>query len=179
MSDMAVDFTLPPNPQVVWHVGRRAPQPKVNRSVILAALRQKYGKETVAISRDAGKPATNDEEIISMYWDMDEQGHVASGALPTGPSDGCNIGWGSSGTQPTTPAQIGLSDSCAKSFVGLSVNLGFYPDSRDIIISTTTEMVDYPALVRSQVATDAFTKNGTQQLQQQQNQKAQETKPVL
>jgi hypothetical protein len=40
-------------------------------------------------------------------------------------------------------------------------------------------MVDYPVLVRSQAATDAFTKNRTQQLQQQQNQKAQETKPVL
>jgi len=180
-SDMAVDFTLPPNPQVVWHVGRRAPQPKVNRSVILAALRQKYGKETVAISRDTGKPTTDDEEIVQMYWDMDEQGHPMSGTPPldnSGPY-GCSLSWGSSGTQPTTPAKNGLPDFCAKSFVGLVVNLGFYPDSRDIIISTTTEMVDYPVLVRSQAATDAFTKNGTQHLQQQQNQKAQETKPVL
>ena len=179
-SDMAVDFTLPPNPQVVWHVGRRAPQPHVNRSVILAALRQKYGKETVAMSR-TGMPANNNGEIVSMYWDMDEQGHVASGAppmMPTGPY-GCSISWGSSGTQPTTPAKNGLPDFCAKSFVGLVVNLGFYPDSRDIIISTTTEMVDYPVLVRSQAATDAFTKNGNQQLQKQQEQKSKETKPVL
>jgi hypothetical protein len=181
-SHMAVDFTLPPNPQVVWHVGRGAPQPNVNRSVILAALRQKYGKETVAISRDAGKPTTDDEEIVAMYWDMDEQGHVASGSSPmmaTGPSFGCNVGWGSAGTQPTTPANQGMPDFCAKSFVGLSVNLGFSPDSRDVITSTGTEMVDYPVLFRALAATDAFTKNGTQQLQQQQNQKAQETKPVL
>jgi hypothetical protein len=178
MSHMAVDFTLPPNPQVVWHAGRGAPQPNVNRSVILAALRQKYGKETVAISR-TGMPTNNDGEILSMYWDMDEQGHVASGAPPTGPSAGCTVGWGSSGTQPTTPANQGMPDFCAKSFVGLVVNLGVSESSRDIITSTGTEMVDYPILARALAATDGFTKNGTQQLQKQQDQKAQETKPVL
>jgi hypothetical protein len=178
-SDMAVDFTLPPNPQVVWHVGRRAPQPNVNRSVILAALRQKYGKETVAISSDAGKPTTNDQEIYQMYWNMDEQGHVALSAPPTGPSYGCTVGWGTSGTQPTTPAKQGMPDFCAKSFVGLAVNLGFDPGSRDIIISTTTDMVDYPVLARSQAATDAFTKSRNQSIQQQQQEKSKEIKPAI
>jgi hypothetical protein len=178
---MAVDFTLPPNAQVVWHVGRMAPQPNVNRSVLLAALRQKYGKETVAISDATRMPTTDDHDIARMYWVMDEQGHVASGTppmMPTGPY-GCTLSWGSSGTQPTTPKQQGMPDFCATSFVGVLVSLGLSGNSRDIIISTTTEIVDYPVLARSLAATDAFTKNENQQIQKQQEQKSKEIKPAL
>ena len=45
-----LDFTAPPNPQVVSHMTRIAQQPHVAHNVLVAALRQKYGKETYADS---------------------------------------------------------------------------------------------------------------------------------
>jgi hypothetical protein len=174
-SSMAVDITLPPNPQVVWHVGRGAPQPNVHRSVLLAALRKKYGKETVAISDKTRMPTTDDNDIALMYWVMDEQGHPVSGTPPfiNGSPYGCTVSWGSNGTQPTTPK--GLPDYCAQSFVGIYVSMG----PLEIITQTSTEMVDYPVLFRALAATDAFTQNGNQRIQQQQEQKSKEIKPAL
>src|SRR5277367_513134 len=44
-----VDVTYAPGPQLVWHVNRIAHQPNVAHDVLVAALRAKYGKETVAL----------------------------------------------------------------------------------------------------------------------------------
>ena len=43
-----VDVTAPPNPPVVWNLTRDLNQPKVAHNVVVASLRQKYGKETYA-----------------------------------------------------------------------------------------------------------------------------------
>lgn len=179
---ISVDMTPPPNPTVVWHVGRLAPQPSVNRSVILAALRQKYGKESVALDREQ-KPAKSDSDISAIIWVMDEQGHLNPKPQmePGGTPFGCYFG-SSNGFPPgfyTHPDEIGPSQYCRQSFVGLVVNLGFYPDSRDIIISTTTDMVDYPVVARAIAAKDAFVRGENQKIQQQREQKSKEIKPEL
>jgi hypothetical protein len=175
---MTADVTLPPNPQLVWHICRGAAQPNVNRAVLLAAIRQKYGKETYAIAwgGKAGEMTTDDSRIRRLVWLMDEQGHPLT--IPVkfdggGRPFGCGLESGGLGTKP--PAYQPNPDFCAKSFVGLS--LQFPPG--EIINTTTTEMVDYPLARRSAQATDAYTRNGNQQLQQQMQQKAQEAKPVI
>jgi hypothetical protein len=176
---MAVDVTLPPNPQLVWHIVRNAPQPNVNRAVVLAALRQKYGKETYAVAFNAvpGKTTTDDSIIQAMVWLMDEQGHPLTGVPLTFVLDrpfNCWVGGGvTSGTRP--PAYQPNPDFCAKSLVALSVSF----NEGEIIRGTYTESVDYPLAQRSAQATDAYTKNGNQQIQQQIQHEAQEAKPRI
>jgi len=60
-----LDFTATPNPQVVSHMTRIAQQPHVAHNVLVAALRQKYGKETYATGPAQGRD-TNDSEIMQM-----------------------------------------------------------------------------------------------------------------
>jgi hypothetical protein len=175
---MVADVTLPPNQQLVWHIDRRAPQPNVNRAVVLAALRQKYGKETYAVAFGAvpGKTTTDDSVTEYLVWLMDEQGHPLS--IPVkfdggGRPFGCGMGQGVLGTRP--PDYQPNPDFCAKSFVGLSVQLG----PGEIIKGTETAAVDYALAQRSAQATDAYTKAGNQQMQQQIQQKAQEAKPSI
>lgn len=116
---MAVDITLPSNPQVVWYVGRQTAQPNVNRAVMLAALRQKYGKETIAFNSQTSKPTTNDSAITQMWWIMDEQGHLMSGTPPiasnTNTPYGCPAPEGTDGGPHSDV--VGLPDYCTKSFV--------------------------------------------------------------
>jgi hypothetical protein len=60
---IAVEITPPPNPQVVWRVNRFTNFMHVNRATLLASLREKYGKETIAFANGIDYPAKNDREI--------------------------------------------------------------------------------------------------------------------
>jgi hypothetical protein len=172
---MEVDLTLPPNPQVVWQVLRSAPQPSVNRSVFLPTLRQKYGKESLAIDYSTRGPTTNDNTMQEMYWVMDEQGRLVSGTPPmlNNAPFGCMLAGGNNGGIDRPPE--GLPDYCAKSYVGVHVYFG----PQEIITSSGMDMMDLPLRMRNSGATYALTQGQNQRIQQQQQQKAQETKPVL
>ena len=75
---IAIDLTLPPQRQAVWRVHRYAQNQRVNRTTMLASLREKYGKETVAFaSPNDMTPTTDDRQIQTMYWLFDEQGRPA------------------------------------------------------------------------------------------------------
>ncbi len=79
---VTVGVTLPPNKQVVWRVYRQHffPDKGILRKTLLTSLREKYGKESRAIASN-GKPTTTDEsQIVSLLWLMDEQGRPV--ALP-------------------------------------------------------------------------------------------------
>jgi hypothetical protein len=77
---VTVDVTLPPNKQAVWRVFRdhSFPDKGIPKKTLLAALREKYGKESRAIAAN-GKEATTDEsQIVGLLWLMDEQGRPAT-----------------------------------------------------------------------------------------------------
>ena len=77
---VTVDVTLPPNKQAVWRVSRQHsfPDKGIPKKTLLASLREKYGKESRAIASN-GKEATTDEsQIVSLLWLMDEQGRPVS-----------------------------------------------------------------------------------------------------
>jgi hypothetical protein len=172
---MEVDLTLPPNPQVVWQVFRSAPQPNVNRSVLIAALRQKYGKESLAIDYVTRGPATNDKTMQEMYWVMGEQGRLVSGTPPmlnTAPF-GCAISAGNNGGIDR-PLE-GLPEYCAKSYVGVHVSFG----PLEIVTGAGMDMVDIPIRMRNSSATYAFTQGQNQRIMQQQQEKSKEVKPQL
>jgi hypothetical protein len=78
---VTVDVTLPPNKQAVWRVDRQHyfPGKGILKTTLLASLREKYGKESRAMASN-GRAATNESQITSLLWLMDEQGRP--GTLP-------------------------------------------------------------------------------------------------
>jgi hypothetical protein len=91
---VTVDVTLPPNKQSVWRVDRlhTFADKGILGATLLAQLREKYGKETQALSEGLS-PTTNDREVRVLWWLLDEQGRAANPATrtPSGanPSSGC------------------------------------------------------------------------------------------
>ncbi|HXW64483.1 MAG TPA: hypothetical protein VEK74_05335 [Burkholderiaceae bacterium] len=168
---MEVDVTLPPNAQQVWHMTRQVKQPNVNRANFLAALRQKYGKESVAISDATRGPTKDDNAIYQMYWVFDEQGRPASGEPPfiNQTPFGCPLGT----SQPKIPQ--GLPEYCAEHYVGIFVEMNNGP----IIQFTQFDLIDYPLLVRNTSATIAFSQAQDRRIEQDNQQKAQQAKPAL
>ena len=86
---VTVGVTLPPNKQAVWRVYRQHffPDKGIPKKTLLASLREKYGKESRAIA-SSGKPTTTDEsQIVSLLWLMDEQGRPVTLPPPVGMTD--------------------------------------------------------------------------------------------
>jgi hypothetical protein len=87
----SVDMTGPPEAQVIWRASRQLAQPHVARATVLAALRQKYGHETVATSISPTVPETSDDKIQVLWWLYDEQGHLSTSTkLLAGSPYGCS-----------------------------------------------------------------------------------------
>jgi len=166
---MQLSITPPPSPPIVWRV-RDATQSNVNRNVLIASLRQKYGKETVAVR--GNNVVINDDLIVDMWWVMDEQGNLMSSVPPivNHTPFGCNDG---SGT-PDGFATIDGAANCA-SLVILHVQLR----AAEINPAIHMQEWDYPALTRTQNAAQAFIKDETQKLNQKQQQRSKEITPVL
>ena len=76
-----VYVTLPPSKQAVWNVQREHffPDKGIAKAILLASLREKYGKETVAWIV-TGTPTTDDSKVTALVWLFDEQGSPS--ALP-------------------------------------------------------------------------------------------------
>jgi hypothetical protein len=76
---VTVDVTLPPNKQAVWRVNREHffPNKGIPKKTLLASLREKYGKESRAMAQ-SGKATTDENQILSLLWLMDEQGRPAT-----------------------------------------------------------------------------------------------------
>lgn len=75
--EISVFTTLPPSAPAVWRVERNetySNQKLLPLSTLLAALHQKYGKETLSRARDAGR--------MELYWIYDADGRLRSQADP-------------------------------------------------------------------------------------------------
>jgi hypothetical protein len=176
---VGIDLTLPPSPQVVFHVARVAPQPHVARAVLLAGLRQKYGKEAFAIG--PGQALSGDDtRIYQLWWVYDERGNPVSGTqLQKGSPFGCGNYFGSATNGYYMDVVRGTSEPiptwCASSFVGVVASIG--PDQ--ILDRISIEMGDIPLLARAARATAAWMHAQAAQANQQNLQRAQEVQPKL
>ena len=102
-----VSTTMPPNAPVVWKIERNqlySNQKLLPLNSLLDALHQKYGKETLSRSPDAGH--------VELYWVFDADGHLRSQADPglmecSHPRPGAEGG--------------GMYPQCIKEFFGLYV----------------------------------------------------------
>lgn len=179
-----VDLTMPPNPQVVWHMARDLVQANIAHNVLVAGLRQKYGKETYAAG-PGGRPVTDDSQILQMWWVFDEQGHLTSQAqIVSGVPFGCqgayvNTNTGVSFNYYRAFMAGGNADSmpptCASSYVGVLATMSNQP----ILTDVNVDIVDLPLLNRSAAATNAWVKGQADKAQQEQLQRANQAKPTL
>ena len=80
-------ITLPPNEQIIWRVAGQLQtfpgQEDMVRTILIAALREKYGPETYA--HVEGSPAT----VSTFVWLFDEQGRPATENTP--PASPCAV----------------------------------------------------------------------------------------
>jgi hypothetical protein len=179
-----VDLTMPPNPQVVWHMARDLVQPNVAHNVLVAALRQKYGKETYAAG-PGGRPVTDDSQIQQMWWVFDEQGRPTSQVqILNGVPFGCqgaytNDNTGVSFSYYRAFMAGGNADSmppaCASSYVGVLATMSNQPILQDVNV----DIVDLPLLNRSAAATNAWVKGQDDKARQDQLQRANQARPTL
>jgi hypothetical protein len=178
-----VDLTGPPNAQVVWNLSRDLLQPKVAHDVVVAALRQKYGKETYAryANGPSGQPIKDDSHIDTMWWVFDEQGHLMPQAQIINNSPfGCGSFYSTDGSWHTYQAimlgqDTGLPGFCTSSYVGVQAVLTTQPILEDIMVN----IVDLPLMVRSANATAAWVKAQDDKARQEDLQRSQQLKPTL
>jgi len=176
----AVDLTGPPNQQVVWNLSRDLNQPKVAHNVVVAALRQKYGKETYA-GGPGGTPVTDDSQILHMWWVFDEQGHLAPQAkIISGSPFGCGSFYSTDGSWHTYQKVMlgqdtGLPTYCTSSYVGVEALLSNQPILEDINLN----IVDLPLMVRSAKATAAWANGMDDKARQEELQREKQMKPQL
>jgi hypothetical protein len=179
ITDTYVDLTLPPQPQLVWHVSRTLQQPNVGRAGVIAALRQKYGKEAYAL-RGTSVPAANDDEIDSMWWVFDEQGRAVSNTQlqQGGRPNGCSAVFSPPGgyyTQVARNLGHGPTGWCATHFVGLKALI----TNRAILPYIVLEMDDEALLITAATATGAWVRGESAQAQQDAINRANQVKPKL
>jgi hypothetical protein len=182
-----VYYTMPPTKQQVFALSRSYtyPQPGIERVKLVAALRQKYGKETKSTYLSA---AQVDSEIATMYWVFDEQGHLiptdkgASG-LGQPPFNCAPLGTPPGNTWINMVNQFRLNTLPPAGFcdtiVLLSVNVQGFASVRQDCVRSETEIDDFALLRRdAQIAADAA-KAQSQKQQQQQLDQSKKAKPSL
>jgi hypothetical protein len=183
---VAVDVTQAPDTPEVWHVGRVAVHQHVDHDTLIAALRQKYGKETFNGHAALAAQPVSDSQILVMEWAFDEQGNPVSGAtLANGAVDGCVLGGAAReganltgakfyDSAPTAGAQA-VKGACA-SLVLVGVQL---VEATDIVETFYTSAADLGLVNREAKATYASKQAQAAQKQQQDDAKAKLTKPTL
>ena len=182
--DLSLSFTAPPAQQTVWKVDRMTQKLHTNRDTLIAALRQKYGKESFAWQNGATDTAvTNDKLITGMLWLYDEQGNHVPMPDKTvftrmGDIDECTSMVNTT-NEPVMPKDTDwvnrITPWCAAHYVALSVS---FPQT-DIVEYTTTSMIDVPLAIRNARAGDAWLRDYANRVHQEDVQRSKENKPTL
>jgi hypothetical protein len=176
--DVYLSFTAPPNPQLVWHIVRYNHRMHTNHATLLAALRQKYGKESYAAS-EGGGAITDDRMIGEMIWIFDEHGNRAP--LPSAQAFQGNTitfcggrGWPAK-SEPTMPTEENRVKTWCSSFTGVVVTL----DPQEIVENMITDMMDLPLANRATAAYLAWQNDADAKARAAELEKSKKTKPVL
>lgn len=182
--ELALEATRPPNQEHVWHIGLKTQIQHINRAVLLAALRKKYGKELFATDNNA-QPSNDDSRISQLWWVFDEQGHPKSPApaLVKGTPNGC----GEPGDELTSLARYGSGGGAASSagkdsdpgcmWVGVHAILP--SGAGEIIPYYSLSLWDAPLSVREFKVTDAWLQVQLEKARQESLQRSKEAKPVM
>ena len=178
--DAYISFTAPPSRQVVWRLVRYTRKVNVNRATLLAALRQKYGKESLAAA-EGGLLVGDDASIGQLVWLFDEHGGRAPAPAPQAFGGGTAMACASmnGSYQPIMPrndeeAHTYFRDVCT-SFVVLRISIG----STEIVTNTITEFFDAPLAVRTAHASEMWQRNAAERARQEELERSKKVKPSL
>jgi hypothetical protein len=180
--DFNFQTTLPPDKQVVWKVRRITKGMHINRETLLAALRTKYGKESVATGNDPRAPINGDAQITQILWLFDESGrHVqvpysnASVAMDCGADTPSGPG-GAYLLNEAHGEQRSVNGWCASSYVGVKVVIGH---TEPIVENVVTEMMDLPLAIRTSHSTAAWYRAESERARKADLERSKQAKPVF
>lgn len=183
-----VEVTPPPQEQVIWRVYRRAGDfnHKSLHSQLLASLRQKYGKETVAFAAsgldgaESGREPHSDAEIGLLWWLFDEQGHPAP--LPAGGIEQVRSNTCLGVFQDIPRSQSNYTKDavmaqgyCTTSLVIVRADIG----QEETVGAFYVDLLEVPVLARAARATLAMARAAALKEQQGELQKAKANTPAL
>jgi hypothetical protein len=182
--DGMISFTAPPGPQVVWHLTRSAYHMNINHETLLAALRAKYGKETVAMTNSNYKVATDDSAIAELYWLYNEQGEriplPPSTAFPSrGYIDECSTAEGIDGPAMPVDDQDDGPLPPIKGWCRTMVSLHVSISIQAIVQNTITRMVDMPLAYRTAHAAKVWQQNLAEEQRKKEIEKSKTVTPSL
>jgi hypothetical protein len=177
-----VESTPPPEPARVWRVFRQASDYNrpTTHAQLLAGLRQKYGKETVA--KVGNTVARSDAEATSLWWLYDEQGRPAP--LPGGGIDEvyqCLTKYPPGNSQAAlvrnSTDRAPEHNYCTTSLVVVSADVTQTQDG--LVPLYTVDAVDLPLATRASEGALAMMNDVGRRQQQEEIEKAQGNKPKL
>jgi hypothetical protein len=183
-TDVVVSLTAPPSRQVVWRIVRYTRRIHTNHANVLAALREKYGKESLA-GLDNGTITTDDRRIGQLLWVFDE--HGGRPPMPSPQAFGsssmigipCGAMAGSGGVLsdvgPRIPMEETKSQDWCSSIVGVVVTI----DSTEIVENTTTNMVDMKLAARTANAYVAWKRDADAKARAAEIEKSKKNKPAF
>lgn len=180
---IVVQATKPPNQEHIWHIGLRAQHQHIDKTVLLEALRKKYGKELAATDAH-DQPTTDEIQIQNLWWVFDEQGKLQSGpALVDGTPNGCHIPdatttpyfnySGDPGGQPN-PKGMGMNPGCM--WVGIHATI---PPGLRIVDHYRLVLWDAALSVRDDKVTDVWLNKELEKARAASAAKAKQAKPSL
>jgi hypothetical protein len=179
---VVVQATKPPNQEHIWHIGLRSQQQHIDRAVLLAALRSKYGKE-VAATDQHDIPTTNDSQIQNLWWVYDEQGRLQSASIVNGTPNGCRVpdatptpyfNYTGDPAGSTNPQGLGSNPACM--WVGVHATI---PAGLSIVANYRVVLWDAALSVRDDKVTDAWLNTELEKARAASAQKAKAAKPSL
>jgi hypothetical protein len=146
-----VYVTLPPTKQAVWRVERTRlfPDKGIAKAKLQAALRGKYGKETVAWHAD-GTPTTDDDKVMILVWLFDEHGRPRT--LPSNMSISNCVGLGDPSLAETSVPSYTVRNWCHTSYIGV-VAIFSTSKTPELYDQMTVTMFDLPSVLRAGDAT--------------------------
>jgi hypothetical protein len=185
----AVGVTAPPNIPVVWRVGRLTNMMHINRATLIASLREKYGKESIAFA-DAVEQAsisTDDRRITWMVWLYDESGKRVAPPREARSLQQCT---GFVGPRPIFDQELlqtgdagraqytdpWLTSSCVAAVVNFTPWQGRDPQIIEVMMSG---VIDMPLYLRSAKNTAGWYQAGVEQLRQQELERSKQARPKL
>jgi hypothetical protein len=177
-TDVVVSLTAPPSQQVAWRIVRYTRRIHTNHANVLAALREKYGKESLA-GVGNGTITTDDRSIGTLFWAFDEHGNRAS--LPSPQAFGssnlvvipCSGPFSDVG--PRIPMEENKNQDWCSSLVGILITI----DPTEIVENTVTNMVDMKLAARTANAYVAWKHDADAKARATELEKSKKNKPVF
>jgi hypothetical protein len=178
--DAYLSFTAPPNKQLVWRINRFTRHMHVNYDTLLAALRQKYGKETASLGI-VGHAAADESQIGELFWIFDERGRRVS-LPPKAAFPGFGTIWECFSEQSNPQPIMPVSDSDVNKHPRapwcdsiVAIHISFNP--APIVETSVTEMVDWPLARRTAQAYVAWQSDLAQKAGKADLEKSKQAKP--